>query len=156
MSRQSQQSWFSLPQTLVLALACLGVAAGCNRPAVVERGTVQGQVTFAGRPVINGTIRFENAKSGVSLNADLGPDARYQVKTHEGAGLPPGTYQVAVVPRVAPAADPGQFVGVAPPDSTPSQEFPDIPLKYRDATSSGLTVTVATGENPPFDFDLSK
>ena len=156
MSRQSLQSWFSLRESLVLALLGISVASGCNRPVVVERGAVQGQVIFAGKPVTDGTIRFENATGGVSLNADLGPDGSYQVKTHQGVGLPPGTYQVAVVPRVATAPETGQFVGVAPPGSTPPQEFLDIPPKYRDAASSGLTVSVTVGENPPFNFDLSK
>ena len=156
MSSQFFQAWFARPQALALAVLCLSIAVGCNRPVVVERGMVQGQVTFAGKPVTNATIRFENANGGVSLNADLGPDARYQVKTHQGAGLPPGTYQVAVVPRVEPVSGEVPFVGVAPPDSTPPQEFPDIPPKYRDVKTSGLTVTVSNGENPPFDFDLSK
>ncbi len=156
MSRQSQQSWFSLRQSLVVGLLCISVASGCNRPAVVERGAVQGQVTFAGKPVTDGTIRFENVTGGISLNADLGPDGSYQLRSHEGVGLPPGTYQVAVVPRVAPAPEAGQFVGVAPPGSTPPPEFLDIPPKFRDVTTSGLTAKIAVGENPPFNFDLSK
>ena len=30
-----------------------------------------------------------------------------------------------------------------------------IPPRYQDLASSGLRITVAAGENPPFDFELA-
>jgi hypothetical protein len=51
---------FSLPwrTSFLLFLACI-VVAGCGQRGVPPRFQVQGTVTFKGRPVPSGTIRFE-------------------------------------------------------------------------------------------------
>ena len=133
---------------LVAILLAAVSLCGCGTSGP-PKGMVHGKVSFDGQPVSEGTIRFEN-KHGVSLNANLGPDGNYQVQTYEGLGLPPGTYQVAVVPRVAAAAQP-MLVGAArPAEEIP--EFPHIPPKYRSISTSGLSINVQVGENPAFDF----
>lgn len=139
----------------VMGIFLAGAFSGCGdgRPKV-ERGMVRGKVTFAGKPVTDGIVRFENA-TGISQGAELDGEGRYEVKTHESVGLPPGNYQVAVVPRIGPA--PGEVLLVnGPPKENDSKVFPDIPEKVRDMATSGLSITVSVGENPAFDFDLSK
>ncbi len=139
----------------VLGLLLCGVLSGCgdSRPKV-ERGIVRGTVKFGDKPVTDGIVRFESAK-GVSQGAELGPDGKYEVKTHESVGLPPDTYQVSIVPRIGPA--PGEVLLVQePPQASDEKEFPHIPPKVRDFATSGLSITVSVGENPAFDFDLSQ
>ena len=116
---------------------------------------IRGQgVTFAGKPVSDGTIRFEGP-AGVSENADLDGEGKYQVRSHLGAGLPSGVYRVAVLPRVAVRSDSPPLAGAAPPED-PTKEFPHIPPKFRNIETSELKIEVQRGANPPFDFDLSQ
>lgn len=139
----------------LMSLLVLGVLCGCgeSKPKV-ERGMVRGTVTFGDKPVTDGIVRFESAK-GVSQGAELDSSGKYEVKTHESVGLPPDTYQVSVVPRIGPA--PGEVMLVqGPPKASDAKEFPHIPPKVRNFTTSELTITVSVGENPAFDFDLSK
>lgn len=132
----------------VMAL-CL---SGCGE-APVPYGVVKGKVTIGDKPVGSGTIRFQNAT--LSLGADLEADGSYEVKTHERVGLPPGTYQVSVVPRHPLASGEVQLVQ-APPSATPTPESTEIPSKFRDVATSQLSISVVEGQNPDFNFDLSK
>ena len=64
-----------------------------------------------------------------------------------GVGLPEGTYAVAIMP---PRIDlpPGT---IRPPPQPP--QYPDIPNKYRQPSTSGLNLTVKSGKND-FDVDM--
>lgn len=146
--------WNDLSRQLLVTLLLLpAVLLGCGN-ADPDKGIVRGQVTFAGNPVSDGTIRFENP-SGISENADLNSEGKFQIRNHLGDGLPFGAYRVAVLPRVAAANDTPPLAGATPPDD-PTKEFPHIPPKFRDVTTSELKIEVQRGANPPFDFDLSK
>lgn len=127
-------------------LGCVALAAvGCGRGEVL--GKVSGQVKFRGRPVTEGVIVFSNAEKGVHITADLNREGRYIVEMAKGYGLPLGDYQVTINPPL-PDTPP-----VGPIPKVKVKEYPDIPVKYRRAETSGLTLTVQAGENP-FDVDL--
>lgn len=134
---------------IVLWLSMIAVS-GCGNAD--NKGIVRGQITFAGKPVSDGTIRFEGL--GVSENAHLDSEGKYQIRSYEGVGLAPGSYQVAILPRVA-TSDTPPLAGAAPPEDL-TKDFPLIPPKFRDSKTSELKITVERGANPPFDFDLSK
>ncbi|MFM9965845.1 MAG: hypothetical protein ACKV2Q_32085 [Planctomycetaceae bacterium] len=138
----------------LLLLATLSLPAMCGCGADANKGVVSGQVTFAGKPVSDGLIRFQS-QAGVSENIDLDAEGKYQVKNYEGVGLPPGEYQVAVLPRIVAATNSPPLAGATPPEDS-TKEFPHIPPKFRDISTSKLTIKVERGTNPPFDFDLSK
>ena len=133
---------------MILLGALTALVCGCGGGDV---GQVSGTVTLSGQPLAEGTVVFENTPAGISVNAEIGPDGSYTVKTYELSGLPPGTYQVAIKP--ASIGD-----GETPLVSDPSEEIATpasvIPEKYRSVETSELTVTVVSGGNPPFDFDL--
>ena len=123
-------------------LVCL-VLAGCGSREV--RGTISGRVTFQDAPVTAGIVMFSNDQKGVHMSAKLAADGTYRVVTAQGAGLPLGTYRVAVAPPLLDAPT-GVFTG--PP------KYPDaanIPPRYRDPKTSGLTLNVHQGDNP---FDI--
>lgn len=142
------------PRLLLLLLLLLtAVLLGCGG-SDADKGVVRGQVTFAGTPVSDGFIRFES-QTGISENIDLDKEGKYLVRSYEGAGLPPGLYRVAVLPRIAAASTSPPLAGIAPPEGQ-TQEFPHIPLKVRSVDTSELKIQVERGKNPPFDFDLSK
>ncbi len=131
-----------------LMLTATLLAAGCSDSNV---GRVAGKVTLGGQPLSEGSVLFEDKAAGISVNASLGSDGSYTAKTFDKAGLPPGTYQVAVTPRTFGDGEP-PLVGepVAQTETPPSS----IPEKYRNVATSGLTATVEPGDNGPFDFDL--
>jgi hypothetical protein len=107
---------------------------------------VSGRVTFQGKPVSSGLVRFSNPPAGVDILAGLMPDGTYSVRMAKGSGLPEGVYAVAVMPPRA-NTPVGMMVPQRPPDR------PDIPLKYQNPSTSGLTLAVKT-EKTTLDIDL--
>lgn len=141
----------SSSRTALAFLVCLVTLAGCQSGVV--RVPVQGKVTLAGSAVTDATIQFEGDGGRGGL-AEIGDDGTYEIKTFEGAGLPPGTYRVAITPgRIM---KPGEIplVGKETPRK-PVKNSP-IPDKYHKTATSQLTAEVKAGENKPFDFALSK
>lgn len=127
-----------------MLVACASVVlVGCGHGET--RGKITGQVTFQGQPVPEGIVLFCNNEKGVHMNADLKPDGAYEVTTAKGAGLPTGQYQVCICP---PPVNGTTGAGPAPKP----KPYPNIPQKYRDFRTSGLTLTVKEGINP---FDVA-
>ncbi|MEA1951450.1 MAG: carboxypeptidase-like regulatory domain-containing protein [Planctomycetota bacterium] len=127
-------------------LACLILAAclpGCNKGE--KLGAVSGKVTFKGQPLTEGVVMFVNKAKGVHMTAPLDAEGRYKVVMAKGAGLPPGEYLVTVNPPVLDAPMGAGFMKVP--------EYPNIPHKYRNARTSGLTLTV-TEEGSKLDIDM--
>jgi len=134
----------------------LVVVLGCAEPASV-RGVVRGRVSLDSKAVTGATVFFENTETGVARNAQLERDGRYEVKNHQGAGLPPGTYRVAVLPggvMTPEEADNTPLAGEAKAERA-KQPVTPVPEKYHKTETSGLTVEVKAGDNPPFDFTLT-
>ena len=125
---------------LLLAPTLVGCGAG------EAKGRIAGKVTFQGQPVSEGIVVFRGAEKSVHITAELRSDGSYTVATAKGVGLPPGTYQVCVCP---PAIHVPTTVGGAAPKI---KQYPNIPAKYRDIKTSGLTLTVELGDNP---FDIA-
>ena len=126
-----------LPTTAVLLLALL-LVAGCDKE---KPNPVSGTVTFQGTPVAAGMIRFSNPTAAVDIMASLKLDGAYEVVMAKGKGLPEGTYQVAIMPPRAELP-----LGPMRPMPKP-RSYPNIPEKYRDPSTSGLTFAVKAGNN---------
>lgn len=136
-------------KTQIAAMAMFGMAlAGCHRSGESLQ-LVSGRVTFQGKPVAAGVVRFSSPQMGIDMTAEIRPDSTYEIVRAHGPGLPEGTYQVAIMPlRVGRSK--GSAVENLP--KRPNQH-PDIPKKYRDPSTSGLTLTVQPGKNS-FDIDM--
>ena len=133
--------------------ACLALAAGCGSKGPA-RGTVKGRVTLGDKPVAGATVFFENAEAGVGLNAPLDATGHYEVKTYQGAGLPAGSYKVAVLPGGV--MEPGEELPLADKaKSTRPKLTVTVPERYHKTATSKLGVEVKEGDNPPFDFALT-
>lgn len=130
---------------LLLAAATGCCVLGCGKGKVL--GPVSGNVTFQGKPVTEGSVLFRNEEKGVYMTAKLDQAGHYEVKQPTGDGLPPGDYAVSVNPPVvdAPMAGSGQ--------SFRMPTFPNIPIKYRDAKTSGVSVTVPE-EGTTLDIEM--
>ncbi len=139
----TSRGWQVLAAGLALAAAAI---VGCGKD--VEYGPVYGRVTFNGQPLSEGQVVFFEPQIHVYHTAKIRPDGEFVAKMADGPGLIVGTYQVAVMPPVV--EGPGtQAIGPSAP-----REYPNIPAKYRDPKTSGLTVTIEEGANPPFDINM--
>ena len=127
---------------------------GCGRSGP-EYWPVNGKVTFRGRPVAVGSIRFSNPQMGVDTIMELDADGTYTIISGKKMGLPEGTYQVAVVPNVDVSNLKVTKSGLVVPSSMPSAKTvpSNIPERYQQPTTSGLTVTVKPEPNV-FDVNM--
>ena len=99
-------------------------------------GAVSGKVTFQGQPVKEGSVAFTNKAKGVFMTAKLDEQGHFKVVMAKGAGLPPGEYQLSVSPPI-----PDASMGAGPMPA-PIPVCPNIPHRYRNYKTSGLTLTV--------------
>lgn len=121
---------------LVLSLVALGCGARDNPVAI------RGAVTFQRQPVTQGTVQFNDAKTGRGAEVELGPDGSYT------ATLPAGNYVVVILPPMLPGES-----KYGPPDPQ-FKKVHDIPEKYRSTATSRLKATVSA-DRTTHDFDLS-
>jgi hypothetical protein len=133
------------------ALAALALW-GCGRSGP-RYWPVNGKVTFQGKPVAKASIRFISLKLGVDVLAKLDADGKYEVVSGKKMGLPEETYQVAITPEVdisnVKVTKTGLVVAVAPPPPPPR----NIPERYHEPVTSGLTMTVKPETNT-FEVDM--
>ena len=130
----------------LIALAVVATSlSGCGRGE--PRGRIAGKVTLQGTPVPTGRVYFRNTDKGICMGAVLKEDGSYEVLTAQGAGLPVGEYVAWLTPP-PPVPRPLD----APPE--PVRSYDNIPAKYRNGKTSGLTLTVKERENR-FDIDMS-
>lgn len=114
---------------LVLSLSAIG--CGPSRPAVVPAA---GIVTLDGKPLAGGFIRLVPAASRPATGA-IGPDGRFTLGTFAAAdGCVPGTHGVEVI---GPLPAGGEAAAAVPAPTV------TVPARYRDAQTSGLTITIA-------------
>src|SRR5262249_61153005 len=90
-----------------LALALLAGACGCART------TVQGTVTYRGRPVTHGSVIFLSADRTVRSGV-IGPTGTYTV-----TGVHPGPVKIGVISRYAPRAGADRPPGPVRPGKQP-------------------------------------
>ncbi|MDB5339162.1 MAG: hypothetical protein JWN70_4781 [Planctomycetaceae bacterium] len=133
----------SIIRRTALVVLLGGLLAGCSAASAPPAGTfgnVMGKVKFKGQPVKEGQVVFQDAAGSPPATAFVGHDGMY-VMTGPGGGLKPGTYAVTVTPLPAPAGKP-------PADPA------DIPKKYRDKATSGLTYELKEGAST-YDIELT-
>jgi hypothetical protein len=133
----------------IAVMVMLGAAfAGCHKSGESLQ-PISGKVTLQGRPITAGVVRIRNPQLGIDMTARLGPDGGYEVMRAQGPGLPEGTYQVAITPL---------WIGrgrtsMVEPSPRSSEQESEIPARYRQASTSGLTLVVKPGPNQ-FNIDM--
>ncbi|MGL4551438.1 MAG: hypothetical protein ACRC33_09645 [Gemmataceae bacterium] len=116
--------------TFLLAAALAGCAAGCGGGPKVA--PVTGTVTHKGQPLTAGSIVFHpaagNGWAGEPPSSVLQMDGRFTMKTYpHGEGVPPGSYQVTLVPALAARVGRPEY---GDPKRTPwTIEVPDAGVK---------------------------
>jgi len=120
---------------------------GCSRDETVVRpaANVSGVVTYNGEAVNEGTVVFEDPKTGTVKGGDLGPEGKFQISK-----VPLGTYAVSIVPKSAPFTPPADD----PAKKAPEPDAANIPAKYRLAKTSTFTADVKEGQGNQFTFKM--
>lgn len=122
---------------IVVALAAVIDLAGCSsRPTTV---VVSGTVTYEGRPLENGEIRFlPQAGTAAPTNGSRVVNGRYAVVAR--GGLLPGTYRVEIESRATAGNEPAMPEAGEGPPRPPVR----IPVRY----NSESTLEVEIGPEP--------
>jgi hypothetical protein len=142
----------------LLASICLAVLAGCGHRGP-ETAPVSGKVTYAGKPVADGTIMFWSAAGGTVATAKLGPDGSYRLATHpnlDGAVLGAQQVTIAIDFEELLAKTPGkekELTALRGPVHPRVQIPGSLPLRYGERQTSGLKAEVKPGPNT-IDFNL--
>lgn len=135
---------------ILAAIALTWAGCGSSGP---KYWPISGRVTFQGKPVTKASIRLTNVKTGIDVLATLNADGTYEILSGKKTGLPEATYQVSIVPDVDISnfkqTETGLLVAVGPPPPPPQ----NIPTRYQEPNTSGLTLTVKPESNA-FDVDM--
>ena len=151
-------SWLRLLGVLTMA-GCIGVVAGCA--GTTARAVVKGKVTIGEKNLTAGTVVFATKDNKASGTGNIDENGNYTV-----TDAPVGEVTVAVmVPKMGAMMGgkmPGGMMkgppdgGMKGPDGGPGMAGPaaidpakivQIPAKYADAGTSGLTYKVERGDN---------
>ena len=126
---------------LTIYLGLLGSfywCAGCESGASLT-GSVSGKVTYNGQPLTVGVVTFVSEETGSGASCELDSSGTYSIRS-----IRTGEYSVSV--------------HISPPTPEATVEVArarrlNIPGKYQDTQTSGLTATVKGGKNTA-DFSL--
>lgn len=111
-------------------------------------GSVAGAITsVTGSPVANASVLFVNEAAGVGTSGRTDASGRYSAH-----GVQPGRYAVAIQPVVNPGS--GELTKEMA-DASKKQLEATVPLKYQDATTSGLSAELKRGRNR-YDVNLGE
>jgi hypothetical protein len=102
---------------------------GDTKPDAKGGKVVSGKVTFKGKPLAGGKIRFVPAKKSAAVEAEIQADGTYEAK-----GVPVGEARVVI---------------------QPSDKSVKLPARYADAKTSGLTYEVKKEGDNYLDIDLN-
>jgi len=141
----------------LIAAACLAIAvslaSGCSKIG----GDVNGSVTLNGKPLTSGTVTFHYS-DGANVSAVIGSDGMYHM-----VKPPKGAVSVTVEPAEGLATGNNEAGGGSgiemksisgSSDAKASKvEKAAIPDKYKNSSTSGLTVTVS-GSSQRFDINM--
>ena len=146
-------SYFVLSLTL-LSLACL--LSGCGGGAELTKAG--GTVTYDGKPVPGGTIKFYPVNGGRSANATIEEDGTFTLSyKKQGDGLPPGDYMVAVVSTIKKGGKTNAEDDVDGESlyDTSGKIINVVPVIYNDVRTSPLRQTVtASGGQQQLEIDI--
>ncbi|MFM7291987.1 MAG: hypothetical protein ACKO6B_12270 [Planctomycetia bacterium] len=136
---------------IVLALLVTTAAGGCGRS---DMGRVSGVVTYKGAPVADAIVSF-TPKNRPMAAGRTDAAGRFTLNTYsKGDGAVKGVNRVRIEPwSPGPEGfpEPGQM-----PAPIKEPERPDIPKKFRQEDTSGLTVEVIGGKRNEFSFELAE
>jgi len=132
---------------LIWSLAITLAAASMTGCGGKYDASVKGLVTFDGKSLPRGTIKFSPKQGGPAAYGLIESDGSYSIMTGREKGLPSGQYTVTVV-----ANEPS--VPNSNPSLPPAPGKPITPEWFRDQATSPLKYAVKPGRNE-INMDLT-
>lgn len=127
--------------TVALGVCLTLVVGGCRPSHERQVAPVSGVVTLDGSPLTSGNV-IVIPSSGRTSRGKIGPEGTFRLGTYsDHDGAPVGTHPVTVTP--VPVDEGGTWDAQAA-----------IPGKYRSAKTSGLSVTIESGESNDLNLTL--
>jgi hypothetical protein len=136
------------PMALVVAFGLLiPWMTGCGSK-VKPTGEVHGKVTYNGKPVTAGNVKFFPEPGEEPVLTLIAPDGTYRI-----TGVPVGRSKVAIETLHLKGHITPPPPGMAKMMNAPQPKYVEIPRKYEQPDSSGLTFEVEKGAKP-WDIEL--
>ena len=132
---------------MFIAAATLCIFSGCGNGNRLTTGTVIGTVSLDGKPLNDAEIVFYGDKRmglGDIVNGDIVNVTTYT--SNDGVLI--GKHRVAIRQKI----DEAELMR-PPSESSKKKRKSKIPMKYKSAGTSGLTIEIKPGENP-VSFEL--
>jgi hypothetical protein len=155
----------------IVVVAAILPLASCGRSDSLGFTPVEGRVTFDGKPLERGEIRFvpdaSQGGSGPQSIGSLGPGGLFVLRGPGGRiGAVPGQHRVylSMPAQDGPPTPPIEVEGKAVPRDEAENPQPisgtgpgkqALPGRYLAAETSGLTGSVTRGEPARFEFELT-
>jgi len=115
------------------------VNSGCSNSDHPPLGRISGKVRLAnGNPLKLGVVKFASDE-GFGASSPIDSTGSYSLHSQYGVGIPVGTYKIAVTPPDK------EEDSETPVRRMTKEAFPEIPMKYREFSSSGLEITIEKG-----------
>jgi hypothetical protein len=139
----ARQCVFRTPPFAATLLFAAALLAGCGGNQGPERSLVSGTITYAGKPISAGTIRFVPLPTcpAPASAADI-VDGQYKVNMH--GGVPVGTHRIQIEAyRDVPGSPKPNPSAAGPPWTRVGQQQQYLPKKYN--TDSQLEIKIEPG-----------
>jgi hypothetical protein len=121
--------------------------AACNQ---AKEGVITGTVKFAGAPLPSGTVYFVDS-DGKAWHSGIGANGLYRIEK-----VPVGLAKIKVVSHLRGPTTSANARGPDAPKNPRKETLAvQIPQKYNDAKTSGLTYDVQYGQQT-YDIELTK
>lgn len=150
---------------IALAGLALGVGQGCSggKKGDPNGRMVTGKVSYQGKPIEGAFVTF--ASPSASAFGQTDSQGKFKLTASSGEKVPLGAYQVSIIRKEQPSAPaagndfdpehPENYVPVDPNAPPPPEPKDLLPVKYADASTSGLSATVTPDGNNEFEFPLT-
>ena len=131
-----------------LLLIGLGLAAGCGRGSDIQRAIVSGHVTYQGKPIPMGIIRFvpDKGTKGPAAWTEI-KDGNYVIDLH--GGVPVGAHRVEI--EAFELLNPSSALSHRPTDMQPMRQY--LPDKYNRETTLQTTIESTGKQNRDFKLE---
>lgn len=135
---------------LCLVATMLLVSTSCGKKTErlkLSNATLEGTVTYKGKPVPYALVIVTNGSQSATGNA--GPDGKFKVEH-----VPLGEVQIGVNTDAAKGIAMSAIMAAQKGGGSPPPALVDVPKKYFEPSTSGITTTIQDGANT-FDIELN-